>query len=97
MFIYLLIFLTSKKKKKIRANFRVQVVSDGKQALDILQNQTFDCILMDIQMAVMDGITATKEIRKRESSQKSKHTPIIALTANAMQGDMESYLGAGFG
>ena len=50
---------------------------------------------MDIQMPVMDGLTATKKIRQIEKEKESMPTPIIALTANAMAGDKEKYLAAG--
>lgn len=61
----------------------VDVVNNGKEAVDICKIKSYDLILMDIQMPVMDGYEATAEIRKLD-----KKTPIIALTANAMKNDV---------
>ena len=71
---------------------KVDVAWDGRQALDMLENRVYDGILMDIQMPVMDGITATKEIRKQD---KFKDMPIIALTAHIMQQDVQRCIDAG--
>lgn len=71
----------------------VDVAEDGRQAVQLAQKNKYDLIFMDIQMPEMDGIMATREIRKIEGN--SKHTPIIALTANALPGDREKYLDAG--
>ena len=72
----------------------VVVAESGKKALDAWRKQTFDIILMDIQMPEMDGFEATARIREHEKS-TSKHIPIIALTAHAMVGDRERCLAAG--
>ena len=75
---------------------RVVVASDGQQALDALATEKFDLVLMDMQMPVMDGIEATQRIRERErTSGSSTRQPIVAMTANAMQGDRERCLAAG--
>ena len=66
---------------------------NGEMALSILDSgEVFDGVLMDVQMPVMDGYTATKEIRKREAF---KDLPVIAMTANVMSGDLEKALEAG--
>jgi CheY-like chemotaxis protein len=70
------------------------LVSDGLQAVQHCEKENVDLILMDVQMPVMDGMTATAEIRKREK-QLGKYTRIIALTAHAMPGDQERCLAAG--
>ncbi|TCI05506.1 response regulator [Corallincola luteus] len=70
----------------------VTLAEDGKQALQKLRKQTFDGVLMDCQMPVMDGYTATKKIRLQPEYQD---LPVIAMTANAMAGDKEKVLDAG--
>jgi signal transduction histidine kinase/ActR/RegA family two-component response regulator len=72
----------------------VTCASDGLQAIEAWSEQRFDAILIDIQMPVMDGLEATAELRKREQ-RGDRRTPILALTANAMQGDRERCLAAG--
>ncbi len=69
-------------------------VQDGKEALNALESNIVDLILMDVQMPVMNGIEATQAIREKEQG-GSIHTPIIALTAHAMKGDRERCLEAG--
>jgi len=72
----------------------IDTATDGKEALDMFGKSNYDVILMDIRLPVMDGITVSKKIRDIEAS-TSKHTPIIAITANAMLGDKEKCLSAG--
>mgnify|MGYP000896395087 CR=1 FL=1 len=71
----------------------VLLADTGKQAVDIFQHQTIDVILMDVQMPEMDGIEATREIRRLEA--EGQHVPIVALTAHAMSTDKEICLAAG--
>ncbi|MDD2228954.1 MAG: transporter substrate-binding domain-containing protein [Candidatus Cloacimonetes bacterium] len=73
---------------------KVNIAANGQDALDYCSVRTFDAILMDIQMPLMDGITATKILREREKA-TGKHTPIIAFTAAALVGDRERFLAAG--
>jgi PAS domain S-box-containing protein len=73
---------------------RVTVASDGRQALNAVEREEFDIVLMDIQMPEMDGLEATAAIRARERT-TGRHVPIIALTAHAMRGDRERCLSAG--
>jgi signal transduction histidine kinase/CheY-like chemotaxis protein len=73
---------------------RVTVVSNGREAMEALEKQSFDLVLMDVQMPEMDGLEATAAIRKREEA-TGTHTPVIALTAHAMKGDRERCLDAG--
>ena len=68
---------------------------DGAQAVTLFQERTYDAVLMDMQMPVMDGLTATREIRAFERLERRVCCPIVALTANAMQGDRERCLEAG--
>ncbi len=65
----------------------------GEKALELAEVSQFDVILMDIQMPVMDGLTATSKLR--DGNSKNANTPIIAMTANAMLGDREACLKAG--
>jgi two-component system, sensor histidine kinase and response regulator len=76
-----------------RLGCKVQVVGDGRQAVDAHQTDSFDFILMDMQMPVMDGLEATRHIRRLEIGRR--RTPIVALTANAMMGTLERCLAAG--
>jgi PAS domain S-box-containing protein len=72
----------------------VTTAENGRLALDVLETQAFDLVLMDVQMPEMDGFDATAAIRKREAS-SGTHIPIIAMTAHAMKGDRERCLQAG--
>ncbi|MEY4593497.1 MAG: hypothetical protein RIR18_2392 [Pseudomonadota bacterium] len=71
------------------------VAADGQAGVDAFEAQTFDVILMDVQMPVMSGIEATQRIRAIESNSGKGRIPIIAMTANAMQGDREVCIDAG--
>lgn len=73
----------------------VTAVENGRQALTELKHHTYDLLLMDVQMPIMDGIGATKRIRSGEAGPENRDIPIIALTAHAMTGDRELFLAAG--
>jgi two-component system sensor histidine kinase/response regulator len=72
----------------------VKIANNGKEAMDALEKESFDLILMDVQMPEMDGFTATASVREKEKI-TGEHIPIIAMTAHAMKGDREKCLEAG--
>jgi len=74
--------------------FQVVVANNGQDALDMLKTQSIELVLMDVQMPVMDGLEATRRIRAGEA-QSGRHLPILAMTANAMEGDRDLCLKAG--
>jgi CheY-like chemotaxis protein len=71
------------------------IVADGREAVEAWEREPWDVILMDVQMPVMDGPTATALIRTRERSEGRTRTPIVALTANAMSHQISEYLQSG--
>ncbi|MDR3701215.1 MAG: response regulator [Candidatus Sulfopaludibacter sp.] len=77
-----------------RRGHSVTVAGNGREAIELAAQQTFDLVLMDVQMPEMDGFAATAALRARESGTAS-HLPIIAMTAHAMKGDEERCLEAG--
>jgi signal transduction histidine kinase/AmiR/NasT family two-component response regulator len=73
----------------------LEMVDNGRQAVDAWKRSNFDIILMDIQMPEMDGVAATRAIRAEEAATGRPHTPIIAVSANAMPHHAREYLAAG--
>lgn len=73
--------------------YNVEAACNGMEALELFNRKEFDAVLMDIQMPEMDGIEASRRMREMEGAKR--HTPIIALTAYALQGDREKYIGMG--
>jgi CheY-like chemotaxis protein len=77
-----------------KEGYSVVVVGNGREALMALERESFDLVLMDVQMPEMDGFEATSSIRARERF-TGTHTPIVAMTAHAMNGDRDKCLAAG--
>lgn len=77
-----------------KAGHDTAVADTGRRALEVLQEHSFDLVLMDLQMPEMDGFAATAAIRQREQV-TGRHLPIIAMTAHAMKGDREKCLQKG--
>ncbi|MFZ5426770.1 MAG: ATP-binding protein [Thermodesulfobacteriota bacterium] len=75
--------------------YRATIVENGEEALKALAQEDFDCLIMDIQMPEMDGITATRAIRTQSAFGDKTRIPIVALTAHALPGDRERFLAAG--
>ena len=78
-----------------RFGFKVTIVDNGKESIKLRKESSFDIIFMDIQMPIMGGVEATKNILDFEQEEAKEHIPIIALTANALEGDKEKYLNFG--
>ncbi|TWI75678.1 PAS domain S-box-containing protein [Desulfobotulus alkaliphilus] len=78
-----------------RLGLDADTAGDGAEALGKLENEMYDLVLMDVQMPVLDGLSATQKIRTPDSCHSNRGIPIIAMTAYAMQGDREKCLEAG--
>jgi PAS domain S-box-containing protein len=77
-----------------RMGYRCAMASDGRQALDRLAQESFDVVLMDVMMPVMDGLTALRQLRAQEAG-TGLRTPVLMVTAHAMTGDRERFMAAG--
>jgi CheY-like chemotaxis protein len=76
-----------------RIGYRVDVVANGIEAMEAIERQKYDVVLMDVQMPEMDGVTATNQIRQQVPSNRQPR--IIAMTAHALEGDRELYIESG--
>lgn len=76
-----------------RMECEVDVAEDGLEAVEMVKESDYDAVFMDVQLPELDGYDATRLIREAEGD--GKHVPIIALTANALEGDKEKCLKAG--
>ena len=74
--------------------YSVVAVTNGAEAVEHAKKERFDCVLMDVQMPVMDGLEATALIREFEKTDGS-HIPIIAMTAHAIKGEQQQFLSMG--
>jgi len=90
-------FINQKLVKQILIKYGIEVelANNGLEAFEKLKDNNYDLILMDIQMPVMDGVEATHEIINYEEEENLEHTPIVALTANALEGDRERFIEEG--
>jgi CheY-like chemotaxis protein len=77
-----------------RLGYALDVVKDGREAVEALRDRDYDLVLMDCQMPEMDGYTATRKIREREV-ETGRHVTIVALTANALERDRQACIDAG--
>lgn len=77
------------------SGYRADAVVNGKEAIDTLEKESYDIVLMDIQMPIMGGIEATRKIRSADSNVLNSDIPIVAMTAHAMAGDREKCFNAG--
>jgi CheY-like chemotaxis protein len=78
-----------------KMGYTVVTAKNGAEALEALWGTSFDCVLMDVQMDVLDGVEATRQIRSGNAGVLDTQVPIIAMTAFAMTGDREKFLEAG--
>ena len=90
-------FINQKLIKQIllRYGVSVELANNGLEAFEKRKSEQYDLIFMDIQMPVMDGVEATHEIVNYEIEEELAHTPIVALTANALNGDRERFMSEG--
>ncbi|MFN2311215.1 MAG: response regulator, partial [Spirochaetia bacterium] len=78
-----------------KQGYNVQLAADGLQVIELLGKDSFDCILMDIQMPNLNGLDATRAIRNDLHLHHVSSIPIIAVTAHTMNGDREDFLNSG--
>ncbi len=80
------------EKTLVSLGLNVEISNNGEEALEMFKKKKYDIVFMDISMPVMDGIEATHEILAYEKENNLEHTPVVALTANALPGDREAFL-----
>jgi CheY-like chemotaxis protein len=78
-----------------KLGLHADAVGNGGEAIKVLESVPYDLVLMDVQMPVLDGIEATRQIRSSGSPVLNHRVPIIAMTAHALRGDRERFLEAG--
>ncbi|MCL3780188.1 response regulator [Prolixibacteraceae bacterium JC049] len=78
-----------------KKDHQVEIANNGLEAVDMYQANSYDVVLMDIMMPVMDGLEATQNIRKVEKEKNLPRTPIIAITANTLDNDREKCIEIG--
>jgi CheY-like chemotaxis protein len=78
-----------------KLGYHADIATNGREAIEYLEKMDYDLVLMDCQMPEMDGYEATRNIRDNNSTVRNHKVPIIAMTANAMQGDREKCLEVG--
>ena len=76
-------------------NINCTIANNGVEAIELYENNKYDLVLMDINMPLLDGVSATQEILKKQKEENLYKIPIIALTANSLEGDREKYIYAG--
>ena len=81
---------------KTKGNIKFSIANNGKEAISLFKDKRYDVIFMDINMPLVSGIAALKSIIEIEKQKNLSHTPIVALTANAIQSDREKFLSIGF-
>jgi len=83
------------EKTLVSLGLKVEISNNGEEAFEKFKKKKYDIVFMDISMPVMDGIEATHEILAYEKENALEHTPVVALTANALPGDREAFLSEG--
>lgn len=83
------------RKSLEKRGFSVDCVSNGQEAISMLGAHSYGCVLLDVQMPIMDGLETTQRIRNGEAGEANRSIPLIALTAHAMDTDRKRFLAAG--
>jgi CheY-like chemotaxis protein len=78
-----------------KVGYEIDIAENGLIGFEMYCKKRYDIVLMDIQMPVMDGVESTLKIRKWEQQKRLKPVPVVAVTAYALENDVERYLGAG--